>query len=268
MRVTLHYGTVAVLASALIALLSPLLARSDNQTSAAPLGTAASKEQVRRGQALWNMHRGRNEVSLERCDLGEGRGNLHGAFAKLPRYFSDTDRVMDLEQRLLWCMETLQGVDLRPLIERPFPGATAISEVEDLVAYVSSQSNGMRIQPQTSHPKEQEALAAGTAMFFRRSGTLDRSCATCHAGERKRVLRFNVPKLDVPGPAAQAVLSGWPAYMVGQQRVRTLQYQIWECYRDMRMPEPTYASEGITAISLFLANNAAGATIQVPSTKN
>src|SRR5215831_12327657 len=64
---------------------------------------------VDRGEALWTEKRGPNNASLEGCDLGKGPGKIDGAFAELPRYFRDADRVMDLESRLVWCMERLQG---------------------------------------------------------------------------------------------------------------------------------------------------------------
>src|SRR5262245_20057710 len=60
---------------------------------------------VDRGEVLWKLARGTKNVSLEQCDLGEGPGKLEGAYARLPRYFADADRVMDLEQRLHWCMQ-------------------------------------------------------------------------------------------------------------------------------------------------------------------
>ena len=56
------------------------------------------------GEAMWKKPQGPKNVSLERCDLGEGPGVLKGAYAHLPRYFADADRVMDLETRLVWCM--------------------------------------------------------------------------------------------------------------------------------------------------------------------
>jgi sulfur-oxidizing protein SoxA len=52
-----------------------------------------------RGEALWREARGPNNASLEGCDLGKGPGRIEGAFAELPRYFKDADRVMDLESR-------------------------------------------------------------------------------------------------------------------------------------------------------------------------
>src|SRR5882762_5413192 len=55
------------------------------------------------GETLWKKPQGPNQVSLEKCDLGLGAGVLNGAYARLPRYFKDADRVMDLESRLLHC---------------------------------------------------------------------------------------------------------------------------------------------------------------------
>ena len=52
---------------------------------------------VLEGEDLWKKKRGPNNVSLERCDLGMGPGVTKGAYAHLPRYFKDTDRVQDLE---------------------------------------------------------------------------------------------------------------------------------------------------------------------------
>jgi len=76
-----------------------------------------------RGEALWAMPRGPNKVSLEGCDLGKGPGQVDGAFAELPRYFADADQVMDVESRLLWCMEELQGFNRADLTKRPPAGA-------------------------------------------------------------------------------------------------------------------------------------------------
>ncbi|MDB5967183.1 MAG: soxA, partial [Polaromonas sp.] len=60
-----------------------------------------------KGEGLWKEARGPKKASLEKCDLGRGPGVTKGAFVELPRYFTDTGRVQDLESRLLTCMETL-----------------------------------------------------------------------------------------------------------------------------------------------------------------
>ena len=54
-----------------------------------------------KGESLWKQKRGPKSASLERCDLGLGAGVVKGAWVQLPRWFADTQRVQDVESRLL-----------------------------------------------------------------------------------------------------------------------------------------------------------------------
>jgi sulfur-oxidizing protein SoxA len=79
-----------------------------------------------RGADLWKQKRGPKNASLEQCDLGLGPGVVKGAYAQLPRYFPDADRVMDLETRIVWCMVKLQGFPEADAVKpcpRPLPGS-------------------------------------------------------------------------------------------------------------------------------------------------
>src|SRR2546423_4546905 len=75
---------------------------------------------AQRGEKLFYEKRGPKNASLERCDFGLGPGKLDGAFARLPRYFPDTDKVQDMESRLLTCMVELQGFKREDIIKNAF----------------------------------------------------------------------------------------------------------------------------------------------------
>jgi sulfur-oxidizing protein SoxA len=62
-------------------------------------------------------------------------------------------------------------------------------------------------------------------------------------------------------------MGSWPTYRVSQSQTRTMQHRLWDCYRQMRHPVPEYASDGITALSLYMAKMAEGGEINVPSIK-
>lgn len=222
---------------------------------------------VDRGEALWSEKRGTKNVSLETCNLGEGPGKLEGAYARLPRYFADADQVMDLEQRLLWCMKTVQGLDTTDVVKRRFSSPGVDSDMEDLVAFIANKSNGMKIQPQLTHPKERELEAVGEAMFYRRAGVMDFSCSSCHGDEGKRIRLQGLPNFSKPGKDAQDTMGAWPTYRVSQSALRTMQHRLWDCFRQQRWPAPDYASEGVTALTMFLNTQAAGGDINVPSIK-
>ena len=222
---------------------------------------------VDRGEALWAEKRGTKNVSLETCDLGLGAGKLEGAFAQMPRFFADASKVMDLEQRLLWCMQNVQGLDTKDVVARRFSGPGRASDMEDLVAYIANKSNGMKIAVQLKHPKEQEMAAVGEALFFRRGGVMDFSCATCHADEGKRIRLQGLPNLSKPGKQPQETMASWPTYRVSQGALRTMQHRLWDCYRQQRWPVPEYGSDSITALTVFLNKQAMGGEINVPSIK-
>ena len=222
---------------------------------------------VDRGEILWSEKRGTKNMSLEGCDLGLGPGKLEGAYAKLPRFFADSGKVMDLEQRLLWCMQTVQGLDTTDVVARRFSGPGVPSDMEDLVAYIANKSSGMKIDVQLNHPKEQEMAAVGEALFYRRGGVMDFSCATCHADEGRRIRLQSLPNFSQPGKDAQETMAGWPTYRVSQGALRTMQHRLWDCYRQQRWPVPEYGSDAITALSVFLNKQALGGEIAVPSIK-
>src|SRR5260221_7834293 len=146
-----------------------------------------------RGEELWKTRRGPKNASLEQCDLGLGPGIVKGAYVRLPRHFADTDRVQDLESRLVTCMVTLQGFTTEEAKRNPFSGTGAPmittdpfsgvgqrSVMTDLVAWIASESRGMRIAPPMSHPRERLAYKAGEKLFYYRAGPYDFGCVTCH----------------------------------------------------------------------------------------
>lgn len=222
---------------------------------------------VDRGEALWSQKRGAKNVSLETCDLGEGAGKLEGAYAKLPRFFGDADKVMDLEQRLLWCMDKIQGLDTTDVVRRRFSGPGRASDMEDLVAFVANKSSGMKIEPQLAHPKEKEIAALGEAVFHMRAGQYDYSCSSCHGESGKRIRLQGLPDLGQPTKDAQGAMGSWPTYRVSQSALRTMQHRMWDCFRQQRLAEPAYGSEVVTALHAYLNKQAAGAELVVPSIK-
>jgi sulfur-oxidizing protein SoxA len=218
------------------------------------------------GEALWKKPQGPKKVSLEKCDLGRGPGVLKGAYARLPRYFKDADRVMELETRLLYCMTSLQGRSREEATQRVFGTADKPSEMESLSAYIAAQSRGMKLDPGVSHPKEKQSIALGRALYFHRTGSWDFSCATCHGEEGKRIRMQDLPVLSEP-VGAQKAYTTWPAYRVSNSQLKTMQWRINDCYRQMRTPEPTFASETTVALIHFLTATAKGETYRGPGSK-
>jgi sulfur-oxidizing protein SoxA len=219
-----------------------------------------------RGEDLWKQTRGPKNVSLEQCDLGKGPGVVQGAYAELPRYFADADRVMDLETRLVHCMVTLQGYTFAQATARPFGAGTNRSDFEALGAWITAESKGVKMNVAMAHPKEQEAYRLGEKMFYFRGGPHDFGCVTCHGESGKRIRLQDLPNLtDRAG--AQTAYTTWPAYRVSQGELRTFQWRLNDCFRQQRFPDLKFTSEASIALTMFLARNANGAAFNAPAIK-
>ena len=85
--------------------------------------------------------------------MGKGGRVVKGAFVKLPRYFADTQRVQDLESRLLTCLERLQGFNASEIAKTYF-GDGEHKSIESLVAYISAESRDMKFNLPQAHAED------------------------------------------------------------------------------------------------------------------
>lgn len=219
-----------------------------------------------RGKELWFAKRGPKNASLEQCDLGLGPGVVKGAYAQLPRYFADVGQVMDAERRIVHCMVTLQGFTMAELAKQPFSSETRTPDPVSITTFVAGQSRGMKIEPGQGHPKEREAYRVGRGIYFYRAGPYDFSCATCHSEDGVRIRTQPLPNFTKPEQAIRSY-QGWPGYRMTGGVMHTLQWRMNDCFRQMRFPEPDYASDTVTALLTYMAVNASGQTYRGPGIK-
>ena len=217
------------------------------------------------GEDIWKKPMGPKNVSLEKCDLGMGPGVVKGAYTQLPKYFKDTNKVQDLESRLITCMSKMQGYDSNEIIKADF-GKGKRKDIEAVVAYVVAESKGMPINVVVKHPKEKQAFEMGKQSFFYQGGPMDFSCASCHGSDGKRIRLQDLPNITTQ-KGATAGWGSWPAYRVSSGTFWTMQQRLNDCYRQQRFPEPIYTSEDTIAVSMYMAVTAKGGTMSAPGLK-
>ncbi len=218
-----------------------------------------------KGEALWAQKRGPKAASLEACDLGKGPGVVKGAFVELPRWFADTQRVQDLESRLVSCMQMLQGFDAAEIAKTPF-GRGEMANVTALATWVATASRGMPFNLPQAHADEKRFYDLGQRAFFYRGGSHDFSCASCHASDGKRIRLQDLPNLTV-NPGDGVGFAAWPAYRVSNGQMWGMQLRLNDCYRQQRFPYPGFGSDVTIALASYMGVNAKGAKSSAPSIK-
>lgn len=219
------------------------------------------------GAKLWKTARGPNKVSLEQCDLGLGKGVVKGAYAQLPRYFADGNRVMDASTRVMYCMVTLQGFKAEDIAAVPYSKqGQPQTEFEQLLSYVAAQSKGMPLKVSQAHPKEKAAFALGQQVFSMRAGPYDFACSTCHRQSGKRIRLQSLPDLTT-AEGAKAAYTTWPGYRISEGTVRTMDWRMADCARQQRLPELKLGSDISVALISYMAVMANGGEMAAPGLK-
>lgn len=218
-----------------------------------------------KGEELWKTARGPRKATLQSCDLGLGPGVVKGAWVQLPRYFADTNKVQDVESRLVSCMSTIQGFDAAELVKTAF-GRGEMANITALATWIAGQSRGLRFALPQGHDEERRFYELGKRAFFFRGGPMDFSCASCHGEANKRIRLQDLP--DLTGNPGDGIgFAAWPAYRVSNGQMWSMQHRLNDCYRQQRFPYPGFASDVTVALGVYMGVNAKGAESIVPAIK-
>jgi sulfur-oxidizing protein SoxA len=218
-----------------------------------------------KGEDLWKKARGPKNATLEKCNLGKGPGVVKGVFVELPRYFADTNRVQDLESRLLTCMETLQGFNATEIAKTPF-GKDEQNNVTALATWIAAESKGMKFNLSQDHVQEKTMFEVGKRLFYARGGSHDFSCSSCHGEDGKRIRLQDLPNLT-KNPGAGNGFGAWPAYRVSNGQMWGMQLRLNDCYRQQRFPYPLFGSDATIALGVYMGVNGLGGQSIAPAIK-
>jgi sulfur-oxidizing protein SoxA len=189
-------------------------------------------EDIERGRRLWETPF-RNGKHFADCFPHEGR-NVAGDYP----YFDPTlGTVVTFEMALNRCLRANGEAELR------YGEAQGMGV---LTAYARTLSDGMRMQIRVESPEAREKYDAGRALFFRRIGQLNASCAGCHAYYAGSIMRT-----EIISPALGHA-THWPIFRGGEE-LMTFQGRFKRCMEQMRAVPFGYNSEEWNNLEYFLS---------------
>jgi L-cysteine S-thiosulfotransferase len=200
------------------------------------------------GEALWNAKAGTTNKSCADCH-GDAAAGMKGVAARYPAVLSRQDRAVDLEQRI-----NMSRVADQKAAALPFES----KELLALTAYIGRQSRGMPIAVKDD-ARSKKLIAAGRAIFERRQGQLDLSCAQCHDDNWGKKLAGNL----VP----QAQPTGYPIYRLQWQELGSLQRRLRSCMGAMRAEPYDFGAPELVDLEFFLMWRARGMAVETPAVR-
>ncbi len=230
------------------------------------LGISPADVIVDQGREYFHTLKGKTGKTCASCHGQDGE-QLVGAYAKMPRYYTDIKKVADIDIRIKACMEKYMGMKVK--------GKKGRKYIVPLAGYVASLSNGMPINVELKHPEEKRLYEYGKELWYKRVGARDFSCAICHevlAGKRIRLQKLGAPVRD-------KLYAHWPAYRISKDKLWTMEDRIRGCYKSFFLfdpkkgkfdfkknwvKKPPFYIEELVALELYMKHAANGATLEVP----
>jgi L-cysteine S-thiosulfotransferase len=200
------------------------------------------------GEAIWNAKDGQSGKSCADCH-GDAAISMKGVAARYPAFSTALNRPVDLEQRINLSRTSDQEAEAFPFESK---------ELLALTAYVAHQSRGM---PDAVEETAQirPFIEAGRALFERREGQLNLSCAQCHDDNWGKKLSASI----IP----QAEPTGYPIYRLEWQEVGSLQRRLRECMYAVRAQPYDYGAPELIDLELFLMWRARGLPVETPAVR-
>jgi sulfur-oxidizing protein SoxA len=201
-----------------------------------------------RGEKLWREAAGKESNSCASCHH-DAQASMRGIATRYPLLDPGTARLINLEGRIMQCRERRQQAE---------PLRYESEELLALTAYVAHQSRGMPVNV-TIDWQNRHNFEAGRALYYRRVGQLNLSCAQCHAE--------NWGKQLGPETLSQGHGNAYPAYRLEWQTVGSLHRRFRSCLSGVRAEMLPYGAPQYVDLELYLAWRANGLTIETPGVR-
>jgi sulfur-oxidizing protein SoxA len=262
--------------------------RHSGSLDMSPSLQAMQADDMQNPAMLW-VTAGRERWALECASChgsGAGASPLRGVATRYPAWDATLGRVLTLNQRIRHCRSRRADTAVRSpvppstsdhvtetarrdaaiagTVPASAAGSVAMAErdnmadsenVLSLQAFVAFQSRGMALQP--AQDAATLALARqGAALFQRRLGALELSCADCH--EQRAGLRLGGSVIPQGHP------TGYPLYRLEWQGLGSLARRLRSCVTGVRATP--FDADGVEMLALeaWLMRRAAGMAMDAP----
>ncbi len=200
------------------------------------------------GESLWHEKAGAAQKACADCH-GEAPQSMKGVAARYPAFDASRGAPLDLAGRINVCRTDQQKAE-------PFKAESP--QQLALTAFVALQSRGMPVSP-PDDARLASFRARGEALWNKRIGQLNFSCAQCHDD--------NWGKRLGSAPIPQAHPNAYPIYRLDWQGMGSLQRRFRNCMSGVRAEMYPYGAQEFIDLELFLMHRAREMPMETPGVR-
>ena len=203
---------------------------------------------VREGENLWKIKPQADGKSCADCH-GFAPESMKDKAAQYPRFDTISQKPVDLAGQIQNCRVEHQQKNDWPRESRPLLAITA---------YLGYLARSASISPANNQDLTNVA-ERGKALFSRRVGQLNLSCAGCHDENWGKKLGASLIPQGHP--------TGYPIYRLEWQGVGSLQRRLRNCMTGVRAEPYAYGAPEFIELEAYLMQRAAGMPMETPGVR-
>jgi len=204
---------------------------------------------VDEGEAIWNKVEGTAGKSCASCH-GDAAESMKGIAASYPKWDPETKRPIDIELQINKCRKDRMGAE---------PYKFDKDGQKPLTAYIKHQSLGVPVKLDLSQGDMQKWWDQGKELYYRRTGQLNLSCASCHELNEGKHIRAD--------HLSQGQVNGFPTYRLKQADLVSIMNRFRGCIRDTRAEYPAAFSDDLMALEVYVTWRGTGLSVETPAVR-
>ncbi|MEE9319613.1 MAG: sulfur oxidation c-type cytochrome SoxA [Granulosicoccus sp.] len=204
---------------------------------------------VEDGAEIWNTVEGSEGKSCASCH-DDASVSMKGVGASYPKWNAAAGKPVNIEARINMCRTNNMGAEAYPFDK---------GGQKPLTAYIKHQSLGMPVNVDLSEGDMQTWWDQGKETYYRRTGQLNLSCASCHEANNGKYIRAD--------HLSQGNVNGFPTFRLKQGALVSLHNRFRGCIRDTRAEKPAAFSDVLMGLEVYVTWRGTGLSVETPAVR-
>ncbi len=197
----------------------------------------------------WTKVDGAAGKSCSSCH-GDATKTMKGVSATMPKWNARLKRPVTLEEQINFCRTDYMKAQ---------PWKFKSDDLTNMATYIGYQSRGMPVHVKVDGPIS-PWVARGKALYYRRIGQLDMSCANCHEKYYGKHIRADT--------LSQGQTNDFPTYRLKAQHLVPLEQRLQGCMKNVRARPYKPFSKRFLALEVYIASRGEGLPVETPGVRN
>ncbi len=204
---------------------------------------------IEQGEEIWNTVEGTEGKSCASCH-GDASESMASVGATFPKWHEKMSKPVNVELQINYCRTENMGAEAYKFDK---------GGQKPLTAYIKNQSLGKPVEVDLTAGEMQAWFDKGKETYYKRTGQLDLSCASCHEKNNGNYIRAD--------HLSQGNVNGFPTYRLKQNKLISLHNRFRGCIRDTRAEFPAAFSDELMGLEVYVTWRGTGLSVETPAVR-